>query len=142
MVYCGARGPSGRPFIKSFISNIVDDLLKDIQNSNNGVKVYDTEIAGPSFADDMSLIPLSRKGLQKMVTIAYKYSRKWKFMFNPPKCTVLTFGNTSDKESIKQGDVVLKEVTKCTNLGTPMYTKSSHEMEEIEVRIEKAYKKV
>ncbi len=42
----------------------------------------------------------------------------------------------------KVGDVVLKEVTKGMNLGTPMYTKSSHEMEEIEVRIERAYKKV
>ncbi len=90
----------------------------------------------------MSLISLSRKGLKKMVIIAYKYSRKWKFRFNPPKCIVLTFGNTSDRESIKLGDVVLKEVTKCTNLGTQMYTKSSHEMEEIEVRIERAYKKV
>ncbi len=119
-----------------------DDLLKDIQNSNNGVKVYDTEIASPSFADDVSLISLSRKGLQNMVTIAYKYGTKRKFRFNPPKCMVLTFGNTSDKESIKLRDVVLKEVTKCTNLGTPMYTKSSHEMEEIEVRIGKAYKTV
>ncbi len=43
---------------------------------------------------------------------------------------------------VKLGDVVLQEVTKCKNLGTPMYTKSSHEMEEIEVIIEKAYKKV
>ncbi len=77
-----------------------------------------------------------------MVTIAYKYSRKWKFRFNPPKCIVLTFGNTIDKESIKLGDIVLKEVTKSMNLGTPMYTESSHEMEEIEVRIESAYKKV
>ncbi len=30
--------------------------LKDIQNTNNCVKVYDTEIASPSFADDMSHI--------------------------------------------------------------------------------------
>ncbi len=36
------------------------------------------------------------------------------------------------------GEVVLKEVNKCTNLGTPMYTKSSHEIEEIEDRIERA----
>ncbi len=69
---------------------------------------YDTEIASPSFADDMSLISFSRKGLQNMVTIAYKYSRKWQFRFNPPKCMVLTFGNTSNKETIKLGDVVLK----------------------------------
>ncbi len=54
----------------------------------------------------MSFISLSRMGLQNMVTIAYKYSRKWKFRFNPSKCIVLTFGNTSDKESIKLGDVV------------------------------------
>ncbi len=66
----------------------------------------------------MSFISLSRKGLQNMVTIAYKYSRKRKFRFNPPKCIVLTFGNTSDKESIKLGDVVLKEVSKCTNFGS------------------------
>ncbi len=77
-----------------------------------------------------------------MVTIAYKYSRKWKFRFTQHKGMVLTFGKTSEKESIKLGDVVLKEVTKCTNLETPMYTKSSHEMEEIEVRTERAYKKV
>ncbi len=75
-----------------------------------------------------------------MVTIAYKYSRKWKFRFNPPKCIVLTFGNTSDKESIKLGEVVLNVVTKCTNLGTPIYTKSCYGMEEIEDRIERAYK--
>ncbi len=37
-----------------------NDLLKDIQNNNKGVKVYDTAIVSPSFADDMSLISLSR----------------------------------------------------------------------------------
>ncbi len=51
-----------------------------------------------------------------MVTIEYKYSRKWKFRFNPPTCIVLTFGNTSDKESIKLGDVVLKEESWNTNV--------------------------
>ncbi len=45
-----------------------DDLLTDLQNSNNGVKVYNTEVDSPSFADDMSLISLSRKGLQIIVT--------------------------------------------------------------------------
>ncbi len=135
-------GPSVRSLFKSFISNLVDDLLKDIQNSNNGIKAYDIERASPSFADDTSLISLSRKGLQIMVTIAYTYSRKWKFMFNSPKCIILTFGNTRDKESITLGEVVLKEVTKCMNIGTPMYTKSSHVMKEIEDRIERAYKRV
>ncbi len=94
---------------KLSISTFLDDLLKDIQNSNNGVKVYDTEIDSPSFADDMYLISLSRKGLQIIVTIAYKYSRKWKFRFNPPKYIVLTFGNARDKESIKLGEVVLRD---------------------------------
>ncbi len=117
----------GGPLSSLLFQIFFDNLLKDIQNSNNGVKVCDIEIASPFFADDMSLISLSRKGMHNMVTIAYTYSRKWKFRFNPPKCIVLTFGNTSDKESIKLGDVVLKEVTKCMNLGTPMYTKSSHE---------------
>ncbi len=66
----------GDPLSSLLFQIFFDNLLKDIQNSNNGVKVYDTEIASPSFADYMSLISLSRKGLQKMVTIAYKYSRK------------------------------------------------------------------
>ncbi len=91
----------GGPLSSLLFQIFFDDILKDIQNSNNGVRVYDMEIASPSFADDMSLISLSKKGLQNMVTIAYTYSRKWKIRFNPPKFIVLIFGNTSDKESIK-----------------------------------------
>ncbi len=112
MFFVGKGVHQGGPLSSLLFQIYFDDLLKDTQNSNNGVKVYDTEIASLSFADDMSLISLSRKELQKMVTIVYKYSTKWKFRFNPPKCIVLTFRNTSDMESIKLGDVVLKEVTK------------------------------
>ncbi len=71
----GQRVHQGGPLSSLLFQIFGDDLFKDIQNSNNGVKVYDTEIASPSFADDMSFISLSRKGLQNMVTIAYKYSR-------------------------------------------------------------------
>ncbi len=53
----------GGPLSSLLFQIYFDDLLKNIQNSNNGVKVYDTEIASPSLADDMSLIYLSRKGL-------------------------------------------------------------------------------
>ncbi len=46
----------GGPLSSLLFQIFLDDLLKDIQNSNNGINVYDTEIASSSFADDMSHI--------------------------------------------------------------------------------------
>ncbi len=43
----------GGPLSSLLFQIFFDDLLKDTQNSNNGVKVYDTEIASPSFANDI-----------------------------------------------------------------------------------------
>ncbi len=40
----------GGPLSSLLFQIYFDDLLNDVQNSNNGVKVYDTEIASPSFA--------------------------------------------------------------------------------------------
>ncbi len=57
MVSSVAKGSIREVLYQVFLFQLFfDDLRKDIQNSNNGVKVYDTEIASPSFADDQSHI--------------------------------------------------------------------------------------
>ncbi len=53
----------------------------------------------------------------------------------------MNFGHSLDQHPITLGGEVLMEVTFCINLGTPMYSKPEHELEEVENRIAKAYKK-
>ncbi len=76
-----------------------------------------------------------------MSDISYRYSRKWRFKFSAPKCIVITFGRSLDQQPVTLGGEVLMEDTFCINLGTPMYSKAEHELEEVENRIAKAYKK-
>ncbi len=118
-----------------------DDQINELQDCGHGVKIYDVEVDSLAFADDIDIVSLSMNGLQKMSDISYRYSRKWRFNFSAPKCIVMTFGHSLDQQPITLGGEVLMEVTCCINLGTPMYSKSKHELEEVENRIVKAYKK-
>ncbi len=142
MVYSRTRNTPAWTFIKSTILRFFDDLINELQDCGHIVKIYDVEEDSLAFADDIDIISLSRNGLQKMSDISYRYSRKWRFKFSAPKCIVMTFGHSLDQQPITLGGELLMEVTFCINLGTRMYSKPEHELEEVENRIAKSYKKV
>ena len=114
----------------------------ELQCCKFGIQMFNEIIACPTFADDVAILSETRNGLQQMVDMAYEYSCKWKFKFNPKKCITMTFGKYDNIQQIKMGNNSLDQV-ECTNyLGTPLYSNVKHERLEIEKKIEKAYQKV
>jgi hypothetical protein len=132
----------GGPLSSLLFQIHLDAMLIEIQNSRCGVKVYDIEIACPTFADDMSLITLSENSLQKMINIANKYRCKWRFRFNVPKCVVMAFGNSSFTKDIFLGEEVIKLVKDFIHLGTMLYSSPKIEKEAINNRISDAQGRV
>ena len=132
----------GGPLSGMLFQIFFDEILMDLQCCNFGVQICNETIACPTFADDIAILSETRDGLQQMVNMAYDYSCKWKFKFNPKKCITMTFGKYGDRKKIKMGNDSLEQV-ECTNyLGTPLYSNIKYEKLEIEKRIEKAYQNV
>ena len=67
-------------------------LLDRLQQSIIGIKVTDHRINCAAFADDVTLVAACKHDLQLLFDIAYQYSLKLRFKFNPKKCGVLIFG--------------------------------------------------
>ena len=42
----------------------------------------------------MTLLSLSRKALQEMITMCYRYSCLWRYQYNPDTCAMVTFNES------------------------------------------------
>ncbi len=85
----------------------------------------------------IALIAESRSKLEKIMSITYKYSKKWRFTFNYDKCAVMVFnqyiesqiryGNCSQECSCgyhwKLGDQLIKQVQTYKYLGVELDTR-------------------
>ena len=81
-----------------------------------------TNIPCITSADDMGLLSLSKKGLDRLLNICHLCSKKWLFAYNPQKCSVIVFNeskhdhsNSTRKWSI--GYHTLHETVNYTHLG-------------------------
>ncbi len=69
----------------------INDLLSDLEMDHSKICIGNKIINNPAFADDICAIATTRSGLQSRFKIAYDYSQKWHFDFNPSKCRALAF---------------------------------------------------
>ena len=70
----------------------IEDLIKDIEELNEGADIYDMIIDIILYADDILLLSNTKEGLQKMLDVTQKYGEKWEIKFNPDKTTFMVFG--------------------------------------------------
>lgn len=63
-----------------------DGLIRQLQDSNFGICMYNHSIVSPTVAYDMTLVLYSCAGRNGILEICYNYSRKWRFEFNASKC--------------------------------------------------------
>ena len=72
--------------------------------------------------------------MQLLFDVAHRYSSRWRFQFNPQKCSVLVFGTVA-QPNIQLGPNQIK-VTKCENhLGVPLTMDAKHELDYIKDRV-------
>ncbi|MEW8150680.1 MAG: reverse transcriptase family protein [Candidatus Thiodiazotropha endolucinida] len=82
------------PFLFLIYTN---ELLWELDRSGYGICVSNMRCGSPAVADDMLLLSLSKFGLDQMIRICYNSSCKWRYEYQPPKCTVVVY-NESESE--------------------------------------------
>ena len=64
----------------------IDALLHELQSSSHSIKIGSVNIGAPTQADDVVLLAHSRKSLNELLRICYRYANKWRYLYNPTKC--------------------------------------------------------
>ena len=72
----------------------IEELISELEHSGQGFCITGSSCSSLSVADDMALLSFSKSGLQAMIDICYRYSIKWRFTYNPDKCSVVVFNET------------------------------------------------
>jgi hypothetical protein len=96
----------------------INDLINELQESGLGCCIYNFHASSPTVADDMVLLSYSVSGLQKMIDLCNNYSRKWRFLYNASKCSVITFNATSlNNNMLKLGNELVPTSNSYKHLG-------------------------
>ena len=78
----------------------------------------------------------TRSGLQNRLNIAYQYSQKWHFDFNPTKCRVLAFSKHRDLTiNVKLGQNRISQTSSEEHLGVCIATTKEEELKYMQKRI-------
>jgi hypothetical protein len=86
-----------------------NDMIKEFKNCISGSVIENITVTSPAYADDISLVALSKKGLQRLFNIAYNFSVKWRFEFNISKCAIVIYGKDQYPSlSVTLGDIPVK----------------------------------
>jgi len=76
-----------------FFNVYIDDLLKQIYEINNGLKIANYIISALAYCDDILIICKSLNLIRKIVGICETYSMNWLLKFNENKSVVIHCGN-------------------------------------------------
>ena len=87
------KGTKQGSIISPSLFNIfIDDLLIELHQCDTGVRVGKHKFNSSAYADDIHLLNLTMPGLQRLIDVCYKYSKKWRFNFGLKKTKCLISG--------------------------------------------------
>ncbi len=100
----------------------VNGLLNNLSESSCGLNIHGIPCSAPTQADDITLLSVTKNGLDALMNICYGYSRRWRFNYSAKKSAVLVFNETDlarerSKRSWFLGTIAVSEVTVYTHLG-------------------------
>jgi len=95
----------------------INDLIRELNDSNLGVAIGNGKLSNLTFADDIALVANNSRDLQALVRIAESYARKWNFAFNTKKCKVLVFNRKGAQSTIILDNDSLEVVREYKYLG-------------------------
>ena len=68
-----------------------DELLEELSRSTAGLKIFGNMLCSIVVADDMLLASLSKRGLDELMQICFRYSCKWHYEYAALKCCVIVY---------------------------------------------------
>ena len=72
-----------------------DELIAKLASSGYGCRISQHFVGALSYADDITLLSPSLKGLQYMVNICEEYGKEFHVTFNDKKTTGMVFGTSN-----------------------------------------------
>ena len=70
------RVKQGGPLLPRLFPMYIEDLIKEIEDLNEGADIYDLKIDIILYANDILLLSNTKEGLQKMLDVTQKYGEK------------------------------------------------------------------
>lgn len=127
----------GAPCSMFFFALFLNELLRKLQELYVCNTLCGITLNCIAYADDITLLARCKTDLQTLFDIAYEYSVKWHFRFNPEKCITLVFGKDRQKDmNITLGGYKIKESKSEPHLGGVLATTAAKEQEYINLRID------
>jgi hypothetical protein len=126
----------GSPLSMWLYQVFINELLVELRASPYGISIGDIDLTCPTYADDIAVLALHKHSLNKLLSIAYEYSRKWRFQFNLNKCEVIIFGKDSQPHKpVVMGGVELEVKKACRHMGVKLCSDIDSKREMISQRI-------
>ena len=128
----------GSPCSMLLYALFINELIREINNDFVSMRSCGVSIGCAAYADDMVLMANSEEGLRRELDIASCYSRKWRFSFNPSKCSVVVFEKDKAlrKDKFKMGKELIKVVDGEMHLGIWLSNSKTSNAEWLDKRIE------
>ena len=98
----------------------IDDLARELNAKNHGIKINNETINILMYADDIVIVAESEENMQKMLDIVNVWCKRWRMIINETKSQIVHFRkkNVNRTEKIfKCGKFVIDIVTKYKYLG-------------------------
>ena len=137
----GGRSTAGKCAQPSVLYLHDADLVNELEDSGDGVRVEEAYCGMLMFADDMAMVAESEEGMGRMLDKADTYSRKWRFKFNEKKSKVMVIAGRQRREKGKWwlGNKEMEETEAFKYLGVWMDAKlKGNTHMHMEKRIERA----
>ena len=116
----------GAPLSMILYTVYINDLLTELTHARSGLHLYDVNVTNPAHADDLALLALSKKGLNELLVIAYRYSLKWRYTYNLSKTALMIWGPDNDPHlSVNFGNEILEKKSSCKHMGVTLVSETN-----------------
>ena len=73
----------------------IDSLIVPLEQSGACASVYGIHVSPLGYADDIASASVSERDIDKILRLADRHSREWRYEFNAKKSTISVFGKTT-----------------------------------------------
>ena len=138
-VGCGTR--QGSILSPQLFNIFLDDLLKLLDKTKQGLLVGDDNYNAFAYADDVTIFSPTVPGLQVLIKTCVDYATKWKFKFGikKTKCMIVGKHEFMDEPIWMLGSETIDNVNTMETLGV-VFNNDCNNVNHVDVRIQKCYR--
>ena len=111
-------------------------LLTELKEQCRGARIGSIVVPSPTFADDLTVVALTKAALNHLFGVANRYSNRWRFVFSAEKTLAMVFGDDIDPGiDITLGGQKVTVVDGCTHVGIPVTCNRTAERRLVEEKV-------